>query len=141
VANLSRAIAFGTLTDDAHNAQADLLQVEATGLDAVRPGQSLAAVYHALDAAYRHVNRPDAIREHHQGGITGYQAREIVASPSTATGIETGMAFALNPGFAGMTLEDTFLLGANGLENLTSDPDWPATTIQGRARPTWLEVA
>jgi hypothetical protein len=51
------------------------------------------------------------------------------------------MAFAFNPSFAGMKVEDTFLLGANGLENLTSDPDWPATTIQGRARPIWLEVA
>jgi Xaa-Pro aminopeptidase len=141
VASLSRGIAFGPLTDDERNAQADLLQVEATGLDAVRPGQSLAAVYHALDAAYRHVNRLEAIREHHQGGIAGYQAREIVASPSTATGIETGMAFAFNPSFAGMKVEDTFLLGASGLDNLTLDADWPATTIQGRARPVWLEVA
>ena len=140
VASLSRGIAFGRLSDDERNAQADLLQVEATGLDAVRPGQSLAAVYHALDAAYRHVNRLEAIREHHQGGIAGYQAREIVAGPSTATGIETGMAFALNPSFAGMKVEDTFLLGANGLENLTLGADWPTTTIQGRARPTWLEV-
>jgi Xaa-Pro aminopeptidase len=140
VANLSRAVAFGPLSIDERNAQADLLQVEATGLDAVRPGQSLAAVYHALEAAYRHANRPDAIHEHHQGGVTGYQAREIVASPSTATGIETGMAFAFNPSFTGMKVEDTFLLGADGLENLTLDPDWPATTIQGRARPVWLEV-
>lgn len=140
VASLSRAVAFGPLSDDERNAEADLLQVEATGLDAVRPGQSLAAVYHALEAAYRHVDRPDAIREHHQGGIAGYQAREIVAGPSTATGIETGMAFALNPSFAGMKVEDTFLLGANGLENLTLGADWPTTTIQGRARPTWLEM-
>ena len=140
VASLSRAVAFGALSDDERNAEADLLQVEATGLDAVRPGQSLAAVYHALDAAYRHANRPDAILQHHQGGITGYLAREIVASPSTATGIETGMAFAFNPSFAGMKVEDTFLLGPGGLENLTSDPDWPATTIQGRTRPVWLEV-
>jgi len=140
VANLSRAVAFGPLSDDERNAEADLLRVEATGLDAVRPGQSLAAVYHALDAAYRHANRPEEIRRHHQGGITGYLAREIVASPSTATGIETGMAFAFNPSFAGMKVEDTFLLGPGGLENLTSDPDWPATTIQGRARPVWLEV-
>jgi Xaa-Pro aminopeptidase len=139
-ANLTRAVAFGPLSIDERNAQADLLQVEATGLDAVRPGQSLAAVYHALEAAYRHANRPDAIHEHHQGGVTGYQAREIVASPSTATGIETGMAFAFNPSFTGMKVEDTFLLGADGLENLTVDPDWPATTIQGRARPVWLEV-
>jgi Xaa-Pro aminopeptidase len=139
-ASLARTVAVGPLTDDARNAQADLLQVEATGLDAVRPGQSLAAVYHALEAAYRHANRPDAILEHPQGGITGYQPREIVASPSTATGIETGMAFALDPGFAGLITEDTFLLGARGPENLPEDPDWPATTIQGRARPVWLEV-
>jgi Xaa-Pro aminopeptidase len=139
-ASLARTVAFGPLSDDERNAQADLLQVEATGLDAVRPGQSLAAVYHALEAAYRHANRPEAILDHPQGGITGYQPREIVASPSTATGIETGMAFALDPGFAGLITEDTFLLGASGLENLTEDPEWPATTIQGRARPVWLEV-
>jgi hypothetical protein len=40
-----------------------------------------------------------------------------------------------------MKVEDTFLLGAHGLDNLTLDADWPATTIQGRARPAWLEVA
>ena len=140
-ANLTRCVSFGPLSEELRTAQQELLQVEATGLDAVRPGQSLAAVYHALDAAYRHANRPDAIREHHQGGITGYQAREIVASPSTATGLETGMAFAFNPSFAGVKVEDSFLLGPGGLENLTLDPHWPATTIQGRARPLWLEVA
>jgi Xaa-Pro aminopeptidase len=140
-ANLSRGISFGPLPDDVRTAQQELLQAEATGLDAVRPGQSLGAVYHALDAAYRHANRPDAIREHHQGGITGYQARELLASASTATGIETGMAFALNPGFAGIKVEDTFLLGEGGLENLTLDPAWPAATVNGRLRPLWMEAA
>jgi len=135
-ANLTRSVSFGP----APAGQADLLQVEATGLDAIKPGNSLAAVYHALDAAYRHANRPDAIRAQHQGGITGYQAREIVASPSTATGLEPGMAFAFNPGFAGIKIEDTFLLGPHGLENLTLDPQWPAREVQGRPRPLWLET-
>jgi len=117
-----------------------LLRLESTGLDAVRPGQSLAAVYHAFEAAYRHANRPDAIRERRQGGIAGYQACELAASPSTATGLETGMAFAFNPGFDGIGIEDTFLLGGAGLENLTLDPQWPATNIGGRVRPLWLEL-
>lgn len=134
--NLTRSASFGP----APREQDELLQVEATGLDAIKPGNSLAAVYHALDAAYRHANRPDAIRAHHQGGITGYQAREIVASPSTATGLEPGMAFAFNPGFAGIKIEDTFLLGPHGLENLTLDPQWPAREVQGRPRPLWLEI-
>jgi Xaa-Pro aminopeptidase len=134
VARLSRSVSFG-----AAPAQDELLQVEATGLDAVRPGQSLAAVYHAFDAAYRHANRPEAIRERHLGGVAGYQACELAASPSTATGLEAGMAFAFNPGFDGVKLEDTFLLGPQGLENLTLDPQWPATNIGGRVRPLWLE--
>jgi Xaa-Pro aminopeptidase len=148
-ANLTRAVSFGPLPDALQAEQTALLQVEATGLDAVRPGNSLAAVYHALDAGYRHANRQDAIRAHHQGGITGYAAREIVASPSTATGLETGMAFAFNPSFAGIKIEDTFLLGPAGLENLTLDPQWPAIDVQGhdangrevlgRPRPLWLE--
>jgi Xaa-Pro aminopeptidase len=117
-----------------------LLRLEATGLDAVRPGQSLAAVYHAFDAAYRHANRPEAIRERRLGGIAGYQACELAASPSTATGLETGMAFAFNPGFDGIGIEDTFLLGPKGLENLTLDPQWPAVNIGGRVRPRWLEL-
>jgi len=139
-ANLTRFVAFRPLSIDERNEQQDILQVEATGLDAVRPGQSLAAVYHALDAAYRHANRPDAIRSYHQGGITGYAARELSASPTSATGLEPGMAFAFNPSFDGLKIEDTFLLGPNGLENLTIDPSWPTTTIGGRARPLWLEA-
>jgi hypothetical protein len=140
VANLTRFVAFRPLSMDERNEQQDILQVEATALDAVRPGQSLAAVYHALDAAYRHANRPDAIRAYHQGGITGYGARELSASPTSATGLEEGMAFAFNPSFDGLKIEDTFLLGPNGLENLTIDPSWPTTTIGGRPRPLWLEA-
>jgi Xaa-Pro aminopeptidase len=136
VARLSRSVSFGA----APAAQDELLRLESTGLDAVRAGQSLAAVYHAFDAAYRHANRPDALRERPQGGIAGYLACELAASPSTATGLETGMAFAFNPGFDGIGIEDTFLLGANGLENLTLDPQWPAANIGGRMRPRWLEL-
>ena len=140
-ASLSRGVSFGPLPDELQAAQQELLQAEGTGLDAVQAGQSLAAVHHAFDAAYRHANRPDAILERHQGGVTGYQARELLASASTATGLETGMALAFNPGFDGLTIEDTFLLGPGGLENLTFDPDWPAKTINGRARPLWMETA
>jgi Xaa-Pro aminopeptidase len=136
VARLSRSASFGAAPGE----QQELLRLESTGLDAVRPGQSLAAVYHAFDAAYRHANRPDAIRERHQGGITGYLPCELAATPSTATGQETGMAFAFNPGFDGVQIEDTFLLGPKGLENLTLDPQWPAANIGGRVRPLWLEL-
>ena len=136
-ANLTRFVSFGPAPLDEQRA---LMEVEATGLAAIQPGKSLSAVYHALEAAYRHADREGAIREHHQGGITGYKAREIVAGPSTATLLEEGMAFAFNPSFAGVKIEDTLLLGPDGLENLTFDPGWPAVDVHGRKRPLWLEA-
>ncbi|TFW34674.1 M24 family metallopeptidase [Massilia horti] len=136
-ANLTRYVCFGPAP---RQEQADLMAVEATGLAALKPGNSLSAAYHALAQAYRHVGREGAIREHHQGGITGYRAREIMATDASATELETGMAFAFNPGFEGIKIEDTFLLGQSGLENLTCDPAWPATEVQGRMRPLWLEA-
>ncbi|MBQ5948315.1 Xaa-Pro peptidase family protein [Massilia sp. ST3] len=135
-ANLTRFVSFGA----APEAQRALMDVEATGLASVVPGKSLSAVYHALAQAYRHADRDEAIREHHQGGITGYLAREIVATASTATQLEPGMAFAFNPSFEGLKIEDTFLLGPDGLENLTFDPAWPALDVHGRKRPLWLEA-
>ena len=138
-ANLTRFVGFGGAAA-APAAQRALMALEATGLAAVAPGKSLSSVYHALAQAYHHADVEDAIREHHQGGITGYLAREIVATPSTATQLEQGMAFAFNPSYNGMKIEDTFLLGPDGLENLTFDPAWPSVDIQGRQRPLWLEV-
>jgi Xaa-Pro aminopeptidase len=134
-ANLTRFVSFGPAARD----QQDLMAVEATGLDAIQHGNSLSSVYFAFEQAYRHASRPEAIREHHQGGITGYQAREIVATPLTATELETGMAFAFNPSFKGVKIEDTFVLTPSGLENMTLDPAWPSATVQGRVRPLWLE--
>lgn len=135
-ANLTRCVGFGHVPER----QSDLFAVEATGLAACVAGNSLSAVYHALEQAYRHAGLPEEIRAHHQGGITGYQARELVATANTALALENGMAVAFNPSFTGLKVEDTFLLGERGLENLTLDPAWPATCVHGRMRPLWLEA-
>jgi Xaa-Pro aminopeptidase len=136
-ANLTRFVSFGAQAP----LQAELMTVEATGLAACVPGNSLAAVYHALGHAYRHAGHHDAIGEYHQGGVTGYLAHELLATASTALALEAGMALAFNPSLRGNRIEDTFLLGAQGLDNLTLDPGWPCVTVQGRMRPLWLEAA
>ncbi|MFC0135282.1 peptidase M24 [Massilia eurypsychrophila] len=136
-ANLTGFVTFGA----APVAQAELMTVEATALATCAPGNSLATVYHALLQAYRHAGHDDALRAEPHGGVAGYQAHEVVATASSALQLEAGMAVAFNPALQGIRLEDTFLIGQHGLENLMLDPAWPAALVQGRSRPLWLEAA
>ena len=48
------------------------------------------------------------------------------------------MAVAWNPSLPGAKAEDTFLITRDGLENLTSDPNWPTVEVEGRRRPDLL---
>lgn len=138
-ANLTRFIQFSPITSEQQRRQESLHGIEAAGLRACRPGHALRRVYDALARAYNTHGYAAAVGEHHQGGLTGYLAREVIATPDAAARLATGMALALNPSLPGVKLEDTFLLQTDGLENLTLDPDWPSLVYDGRARPLPLE--
>ncbi len=139
-ANLTRFVQFAPMTHELRQLQLAVHTVEAAGLQTARPGRLLADVYHALEQAYRADGFDKAIREHHQGGITGYLAREIVATPNTRQQLAEGMVLAFNPSLPGVKVEDSFLLQAESLENLTLDPSWPTHQCQGLARPLPLET-
>ena len=58
---------------------------------------------------------------------------------ATSEPLAARMAIAFNPSLPGIKLEDTFLVGEDGLENLTFDPAWPAITHASRQRALPLE--
>jgi Xaa-Pro dipeptidase len=88
--------------------------------EATRPGHTLAGALAGCRRFYAEEGFPDAWREHHQGGITGYASREVVATPETRQCIEAGQAFAWNPSLPGAKVEETFILTVNGAETITS---------------------
>jgi Xaa-Pro dipeptidase len=59
---------------------------------------------------------PDEWRLHHQGGMAGFAAREVIASPETRQEVRVGQAFAWNPSITGAKAEETFVLTDNGPE-------------------------
>lgn len=139
-ANLTRFVYFGGLPSVSADRHQQVMRVEAAALDRSQPGTTLSTVYNALAEAYRHEGYSNAIHEHHQGGTTGYLAREVVATPDTADTLAAGMAIAWNPSLVGAKVEDTFVVSPDGnLENLTADPNWHNTEIAGRSRPLPLE--
>lgn len=140
-ANLTRFVCFGSLDRQQAALHQQVREVEAVALDRSQPKTALNSVYDAIAQAYQQQNHPAAIREHHQGGTTGYLAREIVANPSTAELLNVGTAIAWNPSLPGAKIEDTFVLQADGtLENLTFDPKWASVNVAGRDRPIPLEL-
>ncbi|MFE1747392.1 M24 family metallopeptidase [Coleofasciculus sp. H7-2] len=138
-ANLTRFVSFGA-SDEHAKLHGDVRQIEAEVLNFLKPGIALNAVYDTLANTYQKHGYHNAMREHHQGGTTGYLAREVVANPKTNDTLEENMAVAWNPSLPGAKIEDTFVILDNGLENLTFDPNFPSVEVAGRLRPVPLEI-
>lgn len=140
-ANLTRFVYFGAMADEYKKLHQDIREIEAFALHLCQPETGLNSVYDGIKQAYEKYGYPNAIREHHQGGSTGYLAREIVANPTTTDTLAENMAVAWNPSLPGAKIEDTFAILNDGkLENLTFDPNWPSLEIEGRLRPLPLEI-
>lgn len=100
---------------------AALRTVQQAMTDATRAGRTLGDVIASAQRAYAEVGFPDEWRLHHQGGVIGYRPRERVATLDDPTPIREGMAFAWNPSLAGVKLEETVRLEADGeVRSLTS---------------------
>jgi Xaa-Pro aminopeptidase len=84
--------------------------------EATQPGRALADVFEDCKGFYAEVGFPDEWCLHHQGGMAGYAAREIIASPETRQEVRVGQAFAWNPSITGAKAEETFVLTENGSE-------------------------
>ncbi|WP_017718266.1 M24 family metallopeptidase [Kamptonema formosum] len=139
-ANLTRFVSFGALSDKQAELHRHVREIESIALSVCQPETPLNTVYEALEQAYHRHGYLQAIQEHHQGGTTGYLAREIVANPLTSDPLAENMAVAWNPSLPGAKIEDTFIILSDGkLENLTLDPNWPTVEVEGRLRPVPLE--
>lgn len=113
-ANLTRFVHFeppdGELAERLEVCQGILARLR----DATRPGRTLGDLFDDCRAVYADAGFADGWRLHHQGGLTGYRSREVIAAPGAAQEITTGQAFAWNPSLPGAKAEETFVLTEDG---------------------------
>ena len=83
---------------------------------ATSPGRTLAEAFESCQRFYGEAGFPDEWRLHHQGGLTGYASREVIANPASRHVIGPGQAFAWNPSITGAKAEETFVLTEDGAE-------------------------
>jgi Xaa-Pro aminopeptidase len=140
VASLTRLVAFGPLRPELREAYERLLHVDTAFAHATVPGRSVGDAFGAGAAAYAaHGFDADEWQLHHQGGPTGYEPRDYLATADATATIEAGQAFAWNPSAPSIKSEDTILAWAGGPEVLTADPAWPSVLVDGLVRPLVLE--
>ena len=90
--------------------------------DATRPGRTLADAFADCRRFYAEEGFPQEWSLHHQGGLTGYASREVIATAQTRQEIKVDQAFAWNPSITGSKAEETFVLTGDGPEVITRLP-------------------
>ena len=129
VCSITRLVHFGTLSEDLHHRVSATAQVNATLIAGSRPERRLSDVLAEAQRSYANVGFPTEWQQHHQGGIAGYEPREILATPTSTEVIVEGQVLAWNPSIAGAKMEDTILVGVHSNELLTPTSLWPVMSI------------
>jgi hypothetical protein len=140
IASATRFVSFGPLAPELRDAQERLLHVDAVFNLATRAGARVGEVFAAGTRAYGEQGfAVDEWRRHHQGGPTGYEPRDYLATAASEAEVVEHQAFAWNPSVPSLKCEDTVVASAELPEVLTVDPAWPAAVVEGLARPLVLE--
>ncbi|MEO6655134.1 MAG: aminopeptidase P family protein [Pyrinomonadaceae bacterium] len=134
ITSLSRLVCIGNASDELKTKTTAAAYVHAALLDATRPGTTGGELYRTAANAYAERGFADEIDRHHQGGAVGYRTREWVANPQSREIVPTDQAFAWNPSITGTKVEETCITTAEGIEIISSSPDFPqiSTMVNGR---------
>ena len=130
VCSVTRLVHFGRVPDELQQRILATAEVNAAMIGASKPGVQLAAVLEDGKKAYARTGFAEEWRNHHQGGVAGYESREYLATSESKDVIGKGQALAWNPSIAGAKMEDTILVGEDEIENLTYDADWPTIALE-----------
>ncbi len=130
ICSITRLVHFGRLPDDIRAKANAIAAIDAAMISATRPGKTLFDVFMRAETAYKENDLPNEWQKHHQGGLAGYEPREITATPETHQKILLNQAFAWNPSTSGAKSEDTILVGQDSNEIMTEISDWPTIDVQ-----------
>jgi antitoxin VapB len=106
--------------------------IEAIAILKSQQGVSSGEVFEEIRTAYDKYGFPDDWREHHLGGPSGFQGRDVKVAPGGKHIFENGQPFVYNPVVGAGKSEDTFirLPDSGELLCLTADDQWPLNRVE-----------
>ena len=120
-----------------HNA---VTAVDSLVISKTRPGVSESELFNILKDGYKNFGYADEEKLHHQGGLTGYAARETRAMPNSAGIVAVNQAYAWNPTITGTKSEDTIVVGEQANIIVTHTDEWEYLNTEGCLRPNILFI-
>jgi antitoxin VapB len=133
ICSATRIVHFGQLQEELIRKHKAVVAVDAVFNARTKVGARIGDIFAAGVEAYAAEGFPQEWTLHHQGGPTGYAARDYRATTETDDLVEPYQAFAWNPSIAGTKSEDTVLATPSGPEILTASPSFPRieVTVEG----------
>lgn len=133
IASLSRIYCIGAISDDLGKRTAAVGGVHAEIMHTAQPNALGKEIFEAIKKAYAEAGFSGEEVKHHQGGACGYKTRDWVAHSESTEQVYLNQAFAFNPSITGTKSEETFLVTENGIEVITTSPNFPtiSNTIDG----------
>ncbi len=126
---------------------AQLETVHAAVLHASRPDHTWGDAVEVLAKGYENIGQPGAWREHFQGGPIAFEQREFELAPGQSGSpfwdltCDAKNAVAWNPSLrGGAKIEETYFVGTNEPELITSCGGWPLTSSANGAPHTQPKV-
>ncbi len=130
ITSVTRLVHFGKLPDELRKKHDAVVKVDAAFIGSSRPGISAGEIFEIAQKTYAEVGYADEWTFHHQGGPTGYAARDYKATPSCPKKLVANQALAWNPSIAGTKSEDTVIITTGETNIITESPNWPTLSVE-----------
>ena len=122
IVSATRIVHFGPVPSELARRHEAVMAVDAAFIAATRVGARIGNVFKKGLAAYAAQGFAQEWNNHHQGGPTGYAARDYRATEATDDVVQINQAFAWNPSITGTKSEDTIIATPEGPEIISLSP-------------------
>jgi len=129
IVSATRIVHFGAVPPALAKKHEAVMAVDAAFITATAIGARIGDIFRKGLEAYAAQGYPEEWQLHHQGGPTGYAARDYRAIESTDDLVQPYQAFAWNPSIAGAKSEDTIIATPAGPEIISLSPGIPTKEI------------
>ena len=131
VSSATRFIHFGKLSNNLRDEVNSCARIASSFIKASTVNTELRQVLDAGISAYKKEGVENTWNQHHQGGLTGFTSREVLATQSASHKLNVNQAFAWNPTLISTKSEDTYIITENGPLAITQSDSWPMIEVDG----------